>query len=103
VKLVNGEWVSLEKKEPQAEYRVLHEQWERQLNCKDIDDKHGDDKHGDQIEVTRRPACMPIDTALEKLFEGQGLPVRAEETYSGNPSIALPTAASSGRVTGKEK
>jgi len=36
------------------------------------------------------------------LFEGQGLPVRAHETNSGNPSIALPTAASSGRVTGKE-
>src|SRR5215210_2889735 len=29
VKLVNGQWVSLEKKEPDAEYRVLREQWDR--------------------------------------------------------------------------
>src|SRR6267142_6557402 len=102
VKLVNGQWVTLEKREPQAEYRVLREQWERQLNCKDnddkrVDEKNGDKKHGEELEVARRPACMPIDTALDKLFEGQGLPVRAQETNSGNPSIALPTAASSGR------
>ena len=103
VKLVNGQWVSLEKREPQAEYRVLREQWERQLNCKDHDDKRADETHGEPVAVEARPACMPIDTALEKLFEGQGLPVRAQATNSGNPDIALPTAASSGRVTGKEK
>src|SRR6185295_14189498 len=33
VKLENGEWVDLEKREPEAEYRVLREQWERRLNC----------------------------------------------------------------------
>ena len=105
VKLQNGQWVPLEKSEPQAEYRVLRDQWERQLNCKDNDYKHvgeknGDKKHGEEPDVARRPACMPIDTALDKLFEGKGPPVRAQETNSGNPSIALPTAASSGRVTG---
>ena len=100
VKLVNGQWVSLEKREPQAEYRVLREQWERQLNCQVNDDKHGGEKHGDELAVAHRPACMPIDTAIEKLFEGQGLPVRSQEKSSGNPDIALPTAASSGRVTG---
>jgi len=99
VKLVNGQWVTLEKREPQAEYRVLREQWESQLNCKD-DDKRGVEKHGNELAVAPRPACMPIDTALEKLFEGQGLPVRAQEKSSENPDIALPTAASSGRVTG---
>ena len=35
VKLENGEWVNLENREPEAEYRVLREQWERQLNCSD--------------------------------------------------------------------
>ena len=100
VKLVNGQWVTLEKREPQAEYRVLREQWERQLNCKDNDAKHSDEKHGNELAVAPRPACMPIDTAIEKLFEGKGLPVRAQETNSGNPELALPTAASSGRVTG---
>ncbi len=32
VKLENGEWVTLEKREPQAEYRVLKEQWFRVLS-----------------------------------------------------------------------
>jgi len=91
VKLVNGQWVSLEKREPEAEYRVLREQWERQLNC----------KNGDEPQDLRRPACLPIDRAIEKLFEDEGLPVRAPEKDSGNPAdISLPTAASSGRVTG---
>jgi len=35
VKLENGQWVDLEKKEPQAEYRLLREQWERDLKCQD--------------------------------------------------------------------
>jgi len=98
VKLVNGQWVTLEKREPQAEYRVLREQWESQLNC-----EFGDEKLRAQGVIVKRPACMPIDTAIEKLFEGQGLPVRAQEKGSGNPELALPTAASSGRVTGKDK
>ena len=98
VKLVNGQWVTLEKREPQAEYRVLREQWESQLNC-----EFGDEKLRAQGVIVKRPACMPIDTAIEKLFEGQGLPVRSQEKSSGNPELALPTAASSGRVTGKDK
>ncbi len=102
VKLVNGQWVTLEKREPQAEYRVLRGQWEKQLNCKD-EGKRSDEKHGELLEVAPRPACMPIDAAIEKLFEGQGLPVRSQEKSSGNPELALPTAASSGRVTGKDK
>ena len=93
VKLANGEKVILEKREPEAEYRVLREQWQRQLNC-----DYGDEKPGVIIE---RPACLPIDAAIEKLFEGGGLPVRPQTTDSGNSAeISLPTAASSGRVTG---
>jgi hypothetical protein len=104
VKLVNGQWVSLEKREPQAEYRILREQWERQLNCKDSDEKHGDERHSEESKLVSNPACMPIDVAIEKLLEGGGLPVRAADKDSGNPpGISLPTAASSGRVTGKEK
>lgn len=104
VKLANGETVKLEKREPEAEYKVLREQWERQLNCKDIDEKQGAEKHSDEREVAIRPACLPIDTAIEKLFEGGGLPVRPQKTGSENsPEISLPTAASSGRVTGKER
>ena len=103
VKLVNGQWVSLEKREPQAEYRVLREQWESQLNCEYGDDKRADETHGEPVAVEARPPCMPIDTAIEKLFEGGGLPVRAPAKDSGNGAeISLPTAASSGRVTGKE-
>lgn len=94
VKLVDGQWVPLDRREPEAEYRILREQWERQLNCKDSDAKHS----GEQ-EIARSPACLPIETAIDKLFEGQGLPVRAPETGKAGP-VALPTAASSGRVTG---
>ena len=104
VKLVNGQWVTLEKSEPQAEYRVLREQWDRQLNCRGGDEKHGDERHSEENKlVTPQPGCMPIDAAIQKLFEGQGLPVRSQEKSSGNPELALPTAASSGRVTGKDK
>ncbi|MDQ2920678.1 MAG: hypothetical protein M3R52_03550 [Acidobacteriota bacterium] len=91
VKLVNGQWVSLEKRGPEAEYRVLREQWERQLYCKESDESH-----------LRNLPCVPIDAAMEKLFAGGGLPVRAQEKDAGHPpDISLPTAASSGRVTGK--
>src|SRR3989454_3138248 len=91
VKLVNGQWVALEKREPQAEYRVLRGQWESQLNCKNNDDQSGDERHREESKlVSPNPACMPIDAAIEKLFEGQGLPVRSQEKSSGNPELALP-------------
>jgi hypothetical protein len=95
VKLANGEWVPLNTREPDAEYRVLREQWERQLNCHHVDEKHS--AQGLNVEPIK---CLPIDTAIDKLFEGVGLPVRAASKDSGNPEISLPTAASSGRVTG---
>src|SRR6185503_9952699 len=40
VKLANGEWVPLDQREPEAEYKVLREQWEQQLNC-----DYGEEKH----------------------------------------------------------
>jgi hypothetical protein len=96
VKLVNGQWVPLDRREPEAEYRVLREQWERQLYCKD-----NDQKQGGEHEIAHPTACMSIDLAIEKLFEGSGLPVRTSQKDSGNPAeLSLPTAASSGRVAG---
>lgn len=93
VKLANGQWVSLETREPEAEYRVLREQWERQLYCKTPELSHGT--------IDDKPACTPIDSAIEQLFAGGGLPVRPQAKDSGTASeISLPTAASSGRVTG---
>lgn len=114
VKLENGEWVPLEKREPEAEYRALREQWDRKLNCK----KPAADDHAAQPStspgVHAAPAndhavskdaappapCIPIDDAIQKLIE-KGLPSRATPTTADG--IALPTVASSGRVTGKGK
>ena len=93
VKLENGEWVNLEKREPQAEYRVLREQWDRVL------------KEGPK-DQSGNPAGLPIEQAMQRVVEGQGLPSRPQQ---GAPhemtdyTISTPTAASAGRVTEKEK
>jgi hypothetical protein len=100
VKLENGKWVPLENREPQAEYRVLLEQWDRQLNC----------ARGDSLEVIHLRACTPIDQAMQKVLEGKGLPSRVQgpaETNQGGKAedygIDMPTAASSGRMTEKRR
>jgi hypothetical protein len=101
VKLENGKWVTLEKREPQAEYRVLREQWEKQLNC-DHDEVTAEPGHDTEPRRETEPRhdspCFPIDQAMRKVVE-QGLPTRAEDNgiVSGVDS-GLPTAASSGRV-----
>jgi hypothetical protein len=106
VKLENGQWVPLENREPQAEYRALLEQWQSQLNC-----ERGitSDVHQGEAErsVSSQP-CVPIDQAMQKVFEGKGLPSRpAAETNQGGRvedyGIDMPTAASSGRVTEKRR
>jgi hypothetical protein len=92
VKLENGEWVDLENKEPEAEYRVLRSQWEQMLK-EGLKDQSG------------KVVGMPIEAAMKKVLES-GLPVRSPKTAtSGGPadsSIAMPTAASSGRMTEKQ-
>lgn len=98
VKLENGQWVPLENREPQAEYRVLLEQWDRQLNC----------TCKDYSTAARCPVCTPIDQAMQKVLEGKGLPSRPQaETHQGGPAedygIDMPTAASSGRITEKRR
>jgi hypothetical protein len=91
VKLENGELVNLEKREPEAEYRVLREQWEHRLNCQSGDGTPG-----------TSPNCVPIGEAMKKLLEGSGVPVRTSAKDSGTPrGVAPPTAWSSGRVSGK--
>ena len=91
VKLENGEWLNLENREPEAEYRVLREQWERDLNCSEKDSA----------------PCVPIDQAMKKVL---GLPSRVKTISEEGPGgraedygIDRPTAASSGRATEKGK
>lgn len=93
VKLENGEWVSLEKREPQAEYRVLKEQWDRVL-------KEGPKDH------SGNPVGLPIEQAMQQVVEGKGLPSRPPQStleMKDNNEIGTPTAASSGRVSEKGK
>lgn len=96
VKLENGEWVNLEMREPEAEYRVLRKQWDGALNCKD----GNEEPHV----VADHVFCMPIDQAMDKIVES-GLPTRKRSdaaTNSGDSRLKLPTAESSGRVTGQQ-
>lgn len=86
VKLENGEWVNLEKREPEAEYRVLREQWDRQLNCKNMEGNTSEN-------------CTSIDTVIDKLLEGGTLKTRT--TQPNADQAAPPSAWSSGRMTEK--
>ena len=95
VKLENGEVVNLENKEPEAEYRVLREQWEQMLS-EGLKDQSG------------KVVGMPIDEAMKKVLEA-GLPTRTAKPLANgsgagviDSAIALPTAASSGRMTEKQ-
>jgi hypothetical protein len=99
VTLVNGERVPLDKREPEAEYRVLRDQWERQLKCEDVN-PHDEAK----AEVKSESACVPIDQAIQKVLE-VGLPSRKDNASKGVPEdgVKLPTAASSGRMTEEGK
>lgn len=94
VKLENGDWVPLEKREPQAEYRTLREQWERVLR------EGMKDQSGNIV-------ALPIDQAMEKVV---GSPSRVKEISEEGPGwraedygLDPPTAASSGRATEKGK
>jgi hypothetical protein len=100
IKLENGQWLPLENREPQAEFRVLREQWEGQLNC-----DRGETYSSFSLNLR---SCMPIDQAMQKVLEGKGLPSRPQaETNQGVPAqeygIDMPTAASSGRMTEKKR
>jgi hypothetical protein len=83
VKLENGQWVSLENKEPDAEYVVLRDQWDRRLECKGA------------AENEQLTNCVSIQTAMDQILSGNTLRVR-NSNESAKPSGA-PTAWSSGR------
>ncbi len=94
VKLENGQWVGLEKREPQAEYRTLREQWEQTLNL------GAKDSSGN-------PVGLPIEQAMKEIVKS-GLPSKIKQLPEEGPGwqaqdygMSLPTAASSGRVAVK--
>jgi hypothetical protein len=91
VTLENGEKVNLQNKPPQAEYRVLREEWEKELR-------------GELKDQSGSLIAIPIDQAIEQVVSGQGLPTRAK-TAPGKVqdyAIPMPTAWSSGRETEKK-
>lgn len=100
VTLENGEIVDLEMKEPEAEYRVVREEWERRLKCPDQTDNHSAAEATEadsKVERKVTSACVPIEQAMQKVVEA-GLPSRKQDPGS-EAGLRLPTAASSGRMT----
>jgi hypothetical protein len=127
VKLKNGETVSLEKREPEAEYRVLRAQWERELKClagTGTSTQSGGHETGGGSKAEPHPTgapdahapgstdapatgCVPIDQAMRQVV---GLPSRGKTNSSSGAAapaagsgIDRPTAASSGRATERGK
>src|SRR6185295_2642143 len=89
VKLENGQTVKLEKAIPQAEYRVLRQQWEENLKT-GLKDQSGN------------VVGMPIDAAIDKIVsEGLGSKAKLPNGKLTDYAITMPTAASSGRETEK--
>jgi hypothetical protein len=85
VTLEDGQRVSLEKDAPQAEYRVLKEQWEKELRG-ELKDQNGN------------PVAIPIDQAIDQVVK-KGLPARTQNAPGklDDYGIGVPTAWSSGR------
>jgi len=92
VTLEDGQRVDLQNKPPQAEWRVLKEQWEQELR-------------GELKDESGNVVAIPIDQAIDQIVSGGGLPARTQ-TAPGkleDYAIGLPTAWSSGRETDKLK
>lgn len=91
VMLENGEWVNLEKREPEAEYRIIRRGWEQTLS-EGLKDQSG------------KVVGLPIEEAMRQVL-AKGLPARKQTNASPSPAdsrLDLPTAESSGRMTEKE-
>ena len=85
VKLENGQTVNLERSIPQAEYRVLRQQWEENLKT-GLKDQSGN------------VVGMPIDAAMDKIVsEGLGSKAKQPNGKLSDYAISMPTASSSGR------
>jgi len=77
-------------KDPLWEIRILRQQWNDVL-------EHGaKDKDGKVV-------GLPIDEAMKRILEGNGLPSRSQAPSDSDYSVQTPTAASSGRLTEKGK
>ena len=89
--LEDGQTRNLERAAPQAEYKVLRQQWEENLKT-GLKDQSG------------KVVGMPIDQAIDKIQSGQGLPSRTKAAPGKltDYAISMPTAASSGRETEKK-
>lgn len=91
IKLRDGRTEDLKLSPPQAEYRVLRDEWEKELS-------------GELKDQSGKPVSIPIDQAMKQVVSGTGLPARAN-AGSGkleDNAIDMPTAWSSGRETVKK-
>ncbi len=90
IKLSDGSDVKLELREPQAEYRVLLADWDKNLR-------------GETKDAAGNPTSIPIEEAMKQVVSGEGLPARTKvaPTNLADYAIGTPTAASSGRVSEK--
>jgi hypothetical protein len=90
VQLENGQSVNLDSQhapgDPQAEYRVLREQWV------DVLEKGRTGPGGVTV-------AIPIEEAMKQVLENNSIPTRPAP---GTEAINMPTAASSGRMTVKK-
>jgi hypothetical protein len=86
----DGKTHDLQKAEPQAEYRVLRQEWDENLKT-GLKDQSG------------KVVGMPINAAIDKVVSGAGLPTRVKGPGGklSDYAISMPTAASSGRETEK--
>ena len=90
ITLGDGSKVDLERKEPQAEYRELLAQWEKELK-------------GEFKDSSGNVRSIPITEAMKQVVSGDGLPARTKTapTKLEDYAISVPTAGSSGRVSEK--
>ena len=88
VTLDDGQRVDLEKGAPQAEYRVLRDQWQKELS-------------GELKDQSGKPLSMPIDQAMKQVATGGALPSRAPNAPGKlqDYALSLPSDSSSGRET----
>ena len=89
IQLENGQTVNLERTMPQAEYRVLRQQWEENLKT-GLKDQSGN------------VVGMPIEAAMSKVVS-EGLPSKPKQPNGklSDYAISMPTASSSGREAEK--
>lgn len=87
VKLEDGKWVTLERREPEAEYRVLYGQWQTALQ-QGVKDSNG------------KVVGIPIEEAMRRVVTAPS-PANAAQDAAAY-SDQLPTAASSGRASDRE-